>query len=244
MPSGPGIRVDTGRRGRGPDPVRVRPADREADRPRRGPAGRDRPAAAGASPRPRSAGSRPRCRSTGLLAEPGFVDASALATTWVDTHWDGPAARAAAVRAAALAAGLAAIARDGHPEEGGAPRDAGTTRSAANDGPAPSWRTGGRAAPWIGGRRERIAAAPAHHDRRSGVDRRARGHDPAGRPAGVRVGVARPSASKATRRSASPHRRPHRRGTAFVVDGVAIRATSVASTPCARASSRTARRPA
>jgi acetyl/propionyl-CoA carboxylase alpha subunit len=80
-----------------------------------------------------------------MLAEPGFVDASALATTWVDTHWDGPAARAAAVRSAALAAGLAAMAEDGQPGGDGVPRDAGVTRSAGNDGSAASWRTGGRA---------------------------------------------------------------------------------------------------
>jgi acetyl-CoA/propionyl-CoA carboxylase biotin carboxyl carrier protein len=49
-----------------------------------------------------------------MLAEPGFVDASDLSTIWVDAHWDGPRARAAAVQVAALAAGLAAL--DGEPD--------------------------------------------------------------------------------------------------------------------------------
>ena len=44
-----------------------------------------------------------------MLAEPGFVDASALATTWVEAHWDGPASRARAVRVALIAAGLAEL---------------------------------------------------------------------------------------------------------------------------------------
>ena len=44
-----------------------------------------------------------------MLAEPGFIDTSALATTWVEAHWDGPASRARAVRVALLAAGLAEL---------------------------------------------------------------------------------------------------------------------------------------
>ncbi len=79
-----------------------------------------------------------------MLAEPGFVDASALATTWVDAHWDGPRARAAAVRAAALAAGLAALAGDQATARGGAPAEAGGTGEASTDGSAPAWRAGGR----------------------------------------------------------------------------------------------------
>jgi acetyl-CoA/propionyl-CoA carboxylase biotin carboxyl carrier protein len=79
-----------------------------------------------------------------MLAEPGFVDASELATTWVDTHWDGPAARAAAVRVAALAAGLAVVTGDGRPGGDAEPGDVGSRVDSAGDGSAGSWRTGGR----------------------------------------------------------------------------------------------------
>jgi hypothetical protein len=79
-----------------------------------------------------------------MLAEPGFVDASDLATTWVDAHWDGPRARAAAVRAAALAAGLAALAGDRQDGGGTVPLDVATAEP-GRDGSAPTWRTGGRA---------------------------------------------------------------------------------------------------
>jgi acetyl/propionyl-CoA carboxylase alpha subunit len=44
-----------------------------------------------------------------MLAEPGFVAATGLSTTWVDSHWDVAASRASAVRAALLAAGLAEL---------------------------------------------------------------------------------------------------------------------------------------
>jgi hypothetical protein len=44
-----------------------------------------------------------------MLAEPGFAAATGLSTTWVDSHWDGTASRASAVRAALLAAGLAEL---------------------------------------------------------------------------------------------------------------------------------------
>ena len=49
-----------------------------------------------------------------MVEEPAFAEATDLSTTWVDGHWDGPAARAVAVRAAALAASLAAIASADH----------------------------------------------------------------------------------------------------------------------------------
>ena len=80
-----------------------------------------------------------------MLAEPGFVDASELSTTWVDAHWDGPRARAAAVRVAALAAGLAALAGDPPPGGGTVTSGAGSTGEASGDGSARAWRTGGRA---------------------------------------------------------------------------------------------------
>jgi acetyl/propionyl-CoA carboxylase alpha subunit len=44
-----------------------------------------------------------------MLAERGFAGATGLSTTWVDSHWDGAASRASAVRAALLAAGLAEL---------------------------------------------------------------------------------------------------------------------------------------
>ena len=85
-----------------------------------------------------------------MLGEPGFVEATSLATTWVDSHWDGPRTRAHAVQAAALAAGLAALAGDG-PAAGGntrAPGDTGAgpgaTATAGGDGQAGAWRSGGR----------------------------------------------------------------------------------------------------
>lgn len=79
-----------------------------------------------------------------MLAEPGFLDTSGLATTWVDGHWDGPAARAGAVRAAVLAAGLAALADGQGPVGDGAEREPGAG-AAGRDGSARAWRTGGRA---------------------------------------------------------------------------------------------------
>jgi acetyl/propionyl-CoA carboxylase alpha subunit len=80
-----------------------------------------------------------------MLAEPGFVDASDLATTWVDAHWDGPRARAAAVRVAALAAGLAALAGDSPSGGSTGSFEAGIAGEPAGVGSAPAWRTGGRA---------------------------------------------------------------------------------------------------
>jgi acetyl/propionyl-CoA carboxylase alpha subunit len=95
-----------------------------------------------------------------MLDEPGFVDATDLATTWVDAHWDGPRDRARAGDAAALAAGLAALAgerppgsgsssaaggADGTAADGGADGTAVATPAAGNEGRAGTWRTGGRA---------------------------------------------------------------------------------------------------
>jgi acetyl/propionyl-CoA carboxylase alpha subunit len=81
-----------------------------------------------------------------VLAEPAFADASDLSTTWVDDHWDGPAARAAAVRAAALAAGLAALDGDRPPGNGATPSASGLPPSPADgDARAGAWRRAGRA---------------------------------------------------------------------------------------------------
>ncbi len=76
-----------------------------------------------------------------MLDEPDFVEARGLATTWVDGHWDGPAARLRWARAALLAAGLVAI------EEGAvaaAPAGGGGPPTQSGDG-SPAWRKGGRA---------------------------------------------------------------------------------------------------
>ncbi len=89
-----------------------------------------------------------------MLAEPGFLDATGLSTSWVDAHWDGPASRAGAVRIASLAAGLAQL---GHGESDG--RGDGSEPRGPQDrqGPAharrvggdpsgdPAWRAAGRA---------------------------------------------------------------------------------------------------
>jgi acetyl/propionyl-CoA carboxylase alpha subunit len=72
-----------------------------------------------------------------MLGEPGFVDASDLATTWVDAHWDGPRARTSAVRAAALAAGLAAL--EGEPTDG----PAGPAGGPGSHGPSDGGGSGG-----------------------------------------------------------------------------------------------------
>ncbi|HEX7400476.1 MAG TPA: carbamoyl phosphate synthase, partial [Candidatus Limnocylindrales bacterium] len=97
-----------------------------------------------------------------MLAEPGFIDTSALATTWVEAHWDGPASRARAVRVASLAAGLAELgggASDGSggldgsgapvAPAAGTPIGAGTVRQGSDGAVAvdkdPGWRSVGRA---------------------------------------------------------------------------------------------------
>ncbi len=85
-----------------------------------------------------------------MLAEPGFLDATELSTTWVDAHWDGLASRAGAVRVALLAAGLAELAETAgersvrEPSLGGPGRSADqAVREIAEDG-GPTWRTIGR----------------------------------------------------------------------------------------------------
>ncbi len=89
-----------------------------------------------------------------MLAEPGFVDASDLATTWVDAHWDGPASRARAVRIASLAAGLAELGEAG--ADGSDGRAAGLAEADSSGRHQPSiaglpvdggvaWRSAGRA---------------------------------------------------------------------------------------------------
>jgi acetyl/propionyl-CoA carboxylase alpha subunit len=97
-----------------------------------------------------------------MVAQPGFIDTSALATTWVEAHWDGPASRARAVRVASLAAGLAELggaASDGSVGVDGAgapiapaagtPIGAGTVWQGSDGAIAvdndPGWRSAGRA---------------------------------------------------------------------------------------------------
>jgi acetyl/propionyl-CoA carboxylase alpha subunit len=86
-----------------------------------------------------------------MLAEPGFAGATELSTTWVDSHWDGAASRASAVRAALLAAGLAelgATAPDAptaipDPAVPGGSRRPATAAGGAGD--VSAWRAAGRA---------------------------------------------------------------------------------------------------
>jgi acetyl-CoA/propionyl-CoA carboxylase biotin carboxyl carrier protein len=79
-----------------------------------------------------------------ILDEPVFVDARELATDWVDRHWDGPRARARAVRAAAVAAALAALAGDRPGPAGVSSPPSPAAGQADGDGGAAAWRTGGR----------------------------------------------------------------------------------------------------
>jgi acetyl/propionyl-CoA carboxylase alpha subunit len=144
MPSGPGIRVDTAVEAGDRIPSEYDPLIAKLIA-----HAEDRPAAIARLRRAVAEAEVGGIQTTlpfhrAMLAEHGFVDASELATTWVDAHWDGPRARATAVRAAALAAGLAALARD-RPDGGGtAPVDVATAEP-GRDGSAPTWRTGGRA---------------------------------------------------------------------------------------------------
>ncbi len=75
-----------------------------------------------------------------MTREPAFVEATGLATSWVDGGWDGPPRRARAVRLASIAAGLAAIDDPGRsgtaPDERAAP----APRPIADRG----WRASGR----------------------------------------------------------------------------------------------------
>ncbi len=151
MPSGPGIRVDTAVEEGDRIPAEYDPLIAKlivhAE---------DRPAAVARLRRAVAEAEIGGIQTTlpfhrAMLEEPGFVDATDLATTWVDTHWDGPADRARAVRAAALAAGLAALAGEGSPGSGsgaaagGARGNAVAARAAGEVGRAGAWRTGGRA---------------------------------------------------------------------------------------------------
>jgi acetyl/propionyl-CoA carboxylase alpha subunit len=78
-----------------------------------------------------------------ILSEPAFVEATGLATTWVDSHWDGPARRGRAVRAAVLAAALDVIATPDEASIGGAPlpvaRGAGGWAASARDAAVDRW---------------------------------------------------------------------------------------------------------
>jgi len=145
MPSGPGIRVDTAveEGDRVPaeyDPLIAKLIGHAADR----------PAALARLRRAVAEAEVGGIQTTfpfhrAMLDEPGFVDATQLATTWVDAHWDGPRARAVAVRAAALAAGLAALAGDRAPGGGTNPGAGPGPAAAERDGRVNGWRTGGRA---------------------------------------------------------------------------------------------------
>lgn len=76
-----------------------------------------------------------------MMEEPAYVEATGLATTWVDDGWDGSRHRARAVRLASIAAGLAAI------DEAGLGR-AQSGAQAASGSPVPAdhgWRATGRA---------------------------------------------------------------------------------------------------
>jgi acetyl/propionyl-CoA carboxylase alpha subunit len=75
-----------------------------------------------------------------VVRHPGFM-AGELSTGWVDEHWDGPADRAGAVRAALVAAGLAAL--DGPSSIGTGPQSPPAAGSA--DGRS-AWRRDGREA--------------------------------------------------------------------------------------------------
>ncbi len=84
-----------------------------------------------------------------MLDEPGFVDATDLSTTWVDGHWDGPAARLPWARAALLAAGLVSIDDGTRPDVtgvgAGSTPGGGGRPDARSDGGSAAWRVGGRA---------------------------------------------------------------------------------------------------
>jgi acetyl/propionyl-CoA carboxylase alpha subunit len=90
-----------------------------------------------------------------MLTEPGFLDATALSTSWVDTHWDGQASRARAVRVASIAAGLAELAVTAGDSRGGGAVDGlgdardrvpGPAHAAASNDAGLAWRVAGREA--------------------------------------------------------------------------------------------------
>jgi len=83
-----------------------------------------------------------------MLGEPAFLDPAGLSTSWVDTHWDGGASRAAAVRVAAVAAGLAELeapAQEVYPGPGMSPASPAGGRLVRTDGDGSAWRAAGRA---------------------------------------------------------------------------------------------------
>jgi acetyl/propionyl-CoA carboxylase alpha subunit len=145
MPSGPGVRVDTAVE----EGDRV-PAEYDPLIAKLIVHAEDRPAALARLRRALAEAEVGGIQTTlpfhrAMLSEPGFCAATELATTWVDAHWDGPRTRAGAVRAAALAAGLAALAGKRGPGDGRASTGAGPARAVARrDGPGDAWRSGGR----------------------------------------------------------------------------------------------------
>jgi acetyl/propionyl-CoA carboxylase alpha subunit len=82
-----------------------------------------------------------------MLHDPSFVDATGLATTWVDGTWDGPAARAGAARTALIAAALAAFDDDAGITGGPPAHAAGVPGPGPGPGPgrgSSAWRRGSR----------------------------------------------------------------------------------------------------
>ncbi|MDA8236623.1 MAG: hypothetical protein M0T75_01865 [Chloroflexi bacterium] len=166
MPAGPGIRVDTAVEEGDRVPAEYDPLVAKivvhAD---------DRPAALARLRRALAEAEVGGIQTTlpfhrAILAEPGFADGTALATTWVDTHWDGPRARADAVRAAILAAGLAVLAgeepvaagQEAGPDASGAVAAAAPAPGAVGAGGGPDagthrWTRGSRAGAWRDGGR-------------------------------------------------------------------------------------------
>jgi acetyl-CoA/propionyl-CoA carboxylase biotin carboxyl carrier protein len=144
MPSGPGIRVDTAVEAGDRIPSDYDPLIAKLIA-----HGADRPAALARLRRALAETEVGGIQTTlpfhrAMLAEPGFVGASELSTTWVDTHWDGPRARSTAVRVAALAGGLAALTGDPQPAGGTAPSAGAIAEEAGGDGSGRGWRSGGR----------------------------------------------------------------------------------------------------
>jgi acetyl/propionyl-CoA carboxylase alpha subunit len=79
-----------------------------------------------------------------MLDEPAFAEATGLATTWVDRNWDGPAARARAVRAAVLAVGFAALTEEPRPTGGALATEAPVSQDGGRQARSGAWRAGGR----------------------------------------------------------------------------------------------------
>ena len=109
MPSGPGVRVDTGDRVGRPHPGGVRQPHREADGPRRRTATRRSTGCGRALDETEIGGIQTTLPFHRAVARSDAFRAGSLSTGWVDEHWDGDAARASAVERALLAAGLAAM---------------------------------------------------------------------------------------------------------------------------------------